>query len=360
MKKKRRHVKRYSPPGTSPGTLPPPAPSAAGPARLRLASYGPGFLQETSVSRPREVVPAIPAGRKGWLRVVGHEQSMLAELGGCLGVHPLVLEDVVNLGQRPKLENHESYLFMVIDLVVPGGNGLLEERQVSLLLFSDLVVSIEEDESDLFRLVEGRLRSEAGKMRSQGVDYLAYALLDAAVDHFFPVLEQTGDEIDELEERLLAQPDKGAFERLYSVKRNLLRMRKIAWPLREMVGALTRTESALLREGTSIWLRDVYDHTVQIMEIIESFREMTASLVDLYLSIVSNRMNEVMKVLTIIATIFIPLTFIAGVYGMNFNPEAGPLNMPELTWRLGYPAALAVMAIVALGMLWMFKRRKWI
>jgi len=197
-------------------------------------------------------------------------------------------------------------------------------------------------------------------MRGLGVDYLAYALVDAAVDHFFPVLEKVGETIDAIEDDLLARPDSRGFERLHETKRDLLRLGRATWPLREAVAKLARTDVGLVREGTRVWLRDVYDHTVQIIDIVETFRDMTGELVDLYLSSVSNRMNEIMKVLTVIATIFIPLTFIVGLYGMNFNTQAGPLNMPELNWRWGYPAVWAVMVAVALGMLWMFRRRRWL
>jgi magnesium transporter len=191
-------------------------------------------------------------------------------------------------------------------------------------------------------------------MRLQGVDYLAYSLVDAAVDHYFPTLERVGDRIDDVEDVLLEKPDRESFENLHQIKRDLLRIRKATWPLREMVGALARTDSQLVREGTKVWLRDVYDHAVQVIDIVETFREMTQELADLYLSSVSNRMNEIMKVLTIIATVFMPLTFIVGVYGMNFH------HMPELAWIWGYPLVWVVMLLIAGGMAWMFRRRGWL
>jgi magnesium transporter len=350
---RKRLVKRFSPPGSSPGTLLPPVATAAGRGRVTLLTYAPDGVTEQAIAAVAQA-PAPEAGKPAWLRIIGHDTAALAALSQAFGVHPLVLEDVVNVGQRPKVQEFDHYLFVVVDVLRFDANGALGEEQVSLLLFENLLVSIEEKESDLFRPVEERLHAQGGKMRSQGVDYLAYALVDAAVDHYFPTLERLGEQLDDVEDILLGKPDRESFQELHRIKRDLLRMRKSTWPLREMVGALARTDSDLVREGTRVWLRDVYDHAVQIIDIVETFREMTQELVDLYLSSVSNRMNEIMKVLTVIATIFMPLTFIAGVYGMNFA------HMPELAWRWGYPVVLAAMASVAAGMAWMFRRRGWL
>ena len=356
---RRRSVKRFHPPGTSPGTLA--FPAEAGPqARITLLTYGEGGVEERGAASVAEVPLPVPAGRKAWLRLVGHSAAVLGALTERFGVHPLVVEDVANLGQRPKVEEFDDYLFIILDVLRARPDGSIEEEQVSLLLFEDLLITVQERESDLFTLVEERLRTGRGKMRGLDVDYLAYALVDAAVDHFFPTLEVVGERIDGIEDELLASPDRKSFERLHATKRDLLRLRKATWPLREAVAKLARVEGRLVREGTRVWLRDVYDHAVQIIDIVETFRETTSELVDLYLSSVSNRMNEIMKVLTVIATIFIPLTFIVGVYGMNFSADAGPLSMPELRWRWGYPVVWAVMAAIAGGMLWMFRRRRWL
>jgi magnesium transporter len=327
---------------------------AAGPARLSLITYGPERLAERPVSALSEVPSMIPAGEQAWLRIVGHETSVLGELVSRFGVHPLVVEDVANVGQRPKVEQFDRYLFVVVDILRFGANGTLAEQQVSLLIFENLLVTIEEQESDQFKLVVERLRAQGGKMRQLAVDFLAYALVDTAVDHYFPTLERVGDQIDAVEDVLLEKPDRESFEELHRIKRDLLRIRKATWPLREMVGALVRTDSELMRESTKVWLRDVYDHAVQVIDIVETFREMTQELADLYLSSVSNRMNEIMKVLTIIATVFMPLTFIVGVYGMNFH------YMPELAWKWGYPLVWLVILLVAGGMAWMFRRRGWL
>ena len=351
---RRRLVKRFHPPGTTPGTLAPPVEGAAGQARLSLFTYTAERAVEHPITALSEVASLIPPGEQAWLKIVGHETPVLAELGNHFGVHPLVLEDVTNVGQRPKVEEYDTYVFVVLDLMRFDGRGALQEEQLSLLLFENLLISIQERESDLFKLVEERLRAQSGRMRTQRVDYLAYALIDAGVDCYFPTLERVGELIDGVEDVLLEKPNRETFEELHRIKRDLLRMRKATWPLREMVGAIARTNSSLVREGTRVWLRDVYDHAVQIIDIVETFREMTSELADLYLSSVSNRMNEVMKVLTVIATIFMPLTFIVGVYGMNFQ------HMPELSWLWGYPAVWAVMLLVAGGMAWMFKRRGWL
>jgi magnesium transporter len=351
---RRRVIKRFHPPGTTPGTVAPAAEGAAPPASLALFTYGPEKLAEQPLAALSEIPARIPAGEQAWLRIVGHDASVLRDLATRFGVHALVVEDIANVGQRPKVEQYPSYLFVIIDVLRFGTDGTLSEQQVSLLLFENLLVTVEERESDVFKLVVERLRAQGGKMRQLAVDYLAYALVDAAVDHYFPTLERVGEEIDAVEDVLLDRPDRKSFEELHRIKRDLLRMRKATWPLREMVGALARTDSALVHDGTRVWLRDVYDHAVQVIDIVETFREMTQELADLYLSSVSNRMNEIMKVLTVIATIFMPLTFIVGIYGMNFQ------RMPELAWIWGYPTVWLVMLLVAGGMAWMFRRRGWL
>ncbi len=349
-----RVVKRFHPPGTAPGTIAPPVASAAGPVSVSVVTYTAERATTQAVERVADV-PALVVGRdSAWLRIVGHDTGVLSELAEVFGVHPLVLEDVANVGQRPKVEEFDRYLFVVVDVLRCNGGGELEEEQISLLLFENLLISIQEHASDLFRPVEERLNSPGSKVRQQRVDYLAYALVDAAVDQHFPTLERIGEQIDEVEEVLLDRPDRESFEALHRIKRRLIRLRKATWPLRETISGLTRTDSGLVREGTRVWLRDVYDHTVQIIDVVETFRELTSELADLYLSSVSNRLNEVMKVLTVISTTFLPLTFIVGVYGMNFS------NMPELSWRLGYAMIWGVILAVAAGMVWMFRRRGWL
>ena len=256
------------------------------------------------------------------------------------GLHPLALEDTVNLHQRPKVETYDGYLFIVLRMPValPSTDGVsasrLETEQVTMALGRDFVVTFQERSGDCFGPVRHRLRNPGGQIRQRGPDYLAYALIDAAIDAFFPILEAYGEQVEELEDDVVSQPGNRQIARIHELKRNLLTARRALWPLRDMVNALLREDSPLIDKQTLIYLRDCHDHASQLIDMIETYREICSGLVDIHLSSVSNRMNEVMKVLTIIATIFIPLTFIAGVYGMNFDPHAGPLSMPELELAL--------------------------
>jgi magnesium transporter len=286
---------------------------------------------------------------------------LIGRMGQRLRLHPLALEDVVNTGQRPKTDDFGNSLFVVLDLFAfgPGKNGL-EREQVSLVLQEGLVLSVRERESGVFDPVRERLKADGSRMRTLPADYLAYALVDAVVDHLFPVLERFGERIEDAEEGIMEEPDPGDLNALHVLRRDLLLLRKSTWPLREVMGRLLRSDSSLIHDETRLYLRDVEDHVTLCLDIIETYREMVASLTELYLSAVSNRLNEVMKVLTIIATIFIPLSFIASLYGMNFDRNAGPLNMPELGWAWGYPFALLIMAATAGALLLFFRRRGWV
>ncbi|MGC8915379.1 MAG: magnesium/cobalt transporter CorA [Thermoanaerobaculum sp.] len=342
----RRRFKRYHPPGTSPGTLV----ETGVRAELVLVRYG---RQGVTRDLPATVSQALSMPReKAWLRILGLDSNAVRELGERAGVHPLVLEDALNAGQRPKAEEHEGFLFLVVDVPSFAG-GKLDEVQVSFLLFPNLVVSIEERPNAFFTGVERRLAAGQGRLFDLGCDYLLYALLDAAVDHYFPVLESIGENLENLEERLLAQHDQ-VLPTLHQLRRDLLRLRRSLWPLRDAVGSLLRDDSPKVSAAVRVFLRDVQDHTLYLLDIVETYREMAASLLDLYLSAVAQRSNEVMKVLTVIGTIFLPLTFLVGVYGMNFQ------HMPELAWPWAYPALWVFMVILALGMLRAFRRRGWL
>ncbi len=354
-----RFMKRYSAPGSVPGSFVDRAPE--GPrAALEVIVYAPDTYRRFEISS-LDKLPDPTAGKVTWLNVAGLDGDVLQRLASRFGIHPLVMEDVVNLGQRPKVESYDGYLYVVLDLVTWSEDEMQVEReQVSLLLLEGLVISIQERPGDVFDPVRERLASAKGRIRGVGADYLLYALLDAAVDHLFPVLESVGDRIEDLEDGLVEEPSREHLGTLHSIKRDLLGLRRSTWPLREMTARLARGESEAFAAETVIYLRDVADHAVQVLDLLESFRDVVSGLMDLYLSSVSNRMNEVMKVLTVIATIFMPLGFIAGLYGMNFNPAASPYNMPELGWRYGYPFAIGVMATVAAVMLFYFYRRKWL
>ncbi len=355
----RRIFKRFQPPGTAPGTLAPPEVMPTEPTRLEWVAYDGEAVERAEVADVAAARARVRDGRRSWLRVVGHDAGTFSDLGEILGVHPLVLEDMWNVGQRPKIEDHGDYLFVVLQVVRETTPGAVDEEQVALLLFDDLLVTVEERGNELFRPIDLRLDAGRGRIRTAGLDYLAYAVIDTVVDYLFPLLETFSQRIEETEDALIENEGQVGIEDILRIKRDLLRIRRVAWPTREMTSSLTRWETARIAPETRPFLRDVHDHAVEILEIAESFRETATGLMDIYLSSVSNRMNEVMKVLTIIATIFIPLTFIAGVYGMNFSHEASPWNMPELYWRFGYPAVWLVMLAVTGGMIVLFRRKGW-
>ncbi len=354
-----RFLKRRHAPGTAPGTLPE-AVAPAVPSRARLTEYGLDVLAESELARPEEMDEAAVA-ETCWLDIEGLDVGMIGDLGARLDVHPLALEDVVNVGQRPKVDEYEDFLFVVLEhFFFSDGADTLAREQVSVVLQKGLVLSVREHRSDLFEPVHERLRSGKARIRGGGAGYLAYALIDTVVDNLLPVLESVGERIEDLEGSILENPTRDDVAALHVIKRDLLMLRRSAWPLRDMLNQLLRSDTDLINDETRLYVRDAVDHAALALDIVETYREMVSSLMDLYLSSVSNRMNEVMKVLTIIATIFIPLGFIAGLYGMNFDPSASPYNMPELGWYWGYPVALLLMAVVAIGLLLFFRRRGWI
>lgn len=356
-----RSHKRLSEPGSAPGTLRAPAERRVETVTVTVMIYGPDDLKETRCSSIEETLAALREESSGvtWVHVAGiHEIAGLEALGKRFGLHPLTLEDVVNAGQRPKLEDYDDYLFVVMR-VIHSAEAVAGE-QISMYLGRGWVLTFEEIPEDAFDLVRDRIRRGKGQIRSAGADYLAYAIVDAVVDHYFPVLEELGERIEAVEDELVADPTHDTLEKIHQLKRELLLLRRAAWPQREVISALGRGEAELVRRETRVFLRDCYDHTIQIMDIVETYRDLANSMMDLYLSSVSNRINEIMKVLTVIASIFIPLSFIAGVYGMNFNTKASPLNMPELDWYWGYPVLWLLMIALAAGMLLYFRRKKWI
>ncbi|MBM3311709.1 MAG: magnesium/cobalt transporter CorA, partial [Candidatus Aminicenantes bacterium] len=284
-----------------------------------------------------------------------HDPDLINRLGTAYELHPLILEDIMTTSQRPKMEDLGSSVYVVLKMLELDGPGAaIVTDQLSLVFGKNYVVSFQEKPGDMFDQVRERLRQGKGRLRKMGADYLAYALLDAVVDHYFVVLESLGERVEALEEELVGDPSQATLHRIHALKREMIFLRKSVWPLREVVAKLERAESELIKESTEIFFRDVYDHTIQVIDNIETFREMLSGMLETYLSSVSNRMNRVMKVLTIIATIFIPLTFLAGVYGMNFE------HMPELKWRYGYFLVWGVMIALGAGMAIAFKRKKWL
>ncbi len=351
--------KRFHKPGTSPGTLQAVENPDGEPVRITVIDYGPEYLVERELHGLEEILEFRDTPTVTWINIEGlHDLELLRGLGRELGFHPLTLEDVVNCGQRPKIEDYGPYHFMVLKSLRLHDEHL-EIEQISFFLSGHYIITLQEIPGDSFEAVRQRIRQGKGLIRRMGPDYLAYALVDALVDEFFPILEAYGERLEDLENTLVARPTPGVLHTLNRIKRELLVLRRVAWPERELLSHLQRDESHIIRPETQVYLRDCYDHVVQIIDMVETYRDIAAGMLDVYLSSTSNRMNEIMKVLTIISTIFIPLNFIAGVYGMNFDTEVSPLNMPELHWYFGYPAVLAVMLTVAGGLVFYFHRKGW-
>jgi magnesium transporter len=291
-----------------------------------------------------------------WINVNGiHDIGLIEALGKCFDLHPLTLEDIVNTAQRLKIEEFPNYMFIVLKMMkFNEAANSVEIEHASLILGGNYVISFIEDEGDVFDEVRDRIRSAKGRIRSMKSDYLAYSLMDAVVDNYFLSVERIGDRIEDIDDQILVEPKPEDIKEIHRLKRDILSLRKAVWPLREEIGALGKSESAMIGPETKVFWRDLYDHTIQIIDMVETFRDILGGMHDTYLSSISNRMNEIMKVLTIIATIFIPLTFIVGIYGMNFE------HMPELKWPLGYYMIWGIMLAVAIGLLVFFKRKKWI
>ncbi|HYU31430.1 MAG TPA: magnesium/cobalt transporter CorA [Thermoanaerobaculia bacterium] len=352
--------KRYHTPGTAPGTLRPLEMPGAGPVRVTVIDYGPDHLEEKVVERFEDLLPYRNSPTTTWINVEGLTDVPLLEfLGQNFGIHVLTLEDILNCGQRPKIEDYGTYHFLVMKSLALR-EECLEIEQISFILGKNYVITLQEIPGDSFEAVRQRIRRGKGQIRKAGADYLVYALVDALIDEFFPVLERVGEHVEELEDTVILRPSPEILQRVHEVKRDLLVLRRTAWPERDTISSFSREESHLIREETKIFIRDCYDHMVQVIDMIETYRDLASGLQEAYLSSLSNRMNEIMKVLTIISTIFIPLTFIAGIYGMNFDPHTSPWNMPELEWYWGYPFSLAMMAIVAIALVLFFRRKRWL
>jgi magnesium transporter len=353
-----RFVKRVSRKiGLSPGTLVHIGKKKIEKVRIRIIDYDEAQLQEKEAKTIEECFPFKDLPTVTWVNIDGlHDIKLMEKIGKHFGLHPLVLEDILNTDQRPKIEDFDDYIFVVLKMLYfDEDENEIRTEQVSIILGSNFVLSFQERVGDIFNPLRERIRNAKGRVRRMGSDYLAYTLLDAIVDNYFIVLEKLGEKIEGMEEELVSNPTPETLQSIHNLKREMIFLRKSVWPLREVVSRLERGESKLIKDSTGIYLRDVYDHTIQVIDTIETFRDMLSGMLDIYLSSVSNRMNQVMKVLTIIATIFIPLTFVAGIYGMNFE------YMPELKWHWFYPKAFWVVMIGVAGvMLVYFRRKKWL
>ncbi|MBW4691197.1 MAG: magnesium/cobalt transporter CorA [Lyngbya sp. HA4199-MV5] len=350
----------YDIPGSMPGTLN--IETDSSPPVIVLIDYDEANAVRQEIETPEDTIPFLDTESVSWIDVKGlGSEDVLRRLGKVFSLHPLVLEDIVNVPQRPKIEEYDEQLLIIARMVTikASGSGFISE-QVSLVLGKHYLLTVQEEpEYDCFGPIRERIRTNKGTIRKHGADYLAYALLDAIIDGFFPVLEEYGEKIEELEDEVVSNPSHQTLEKIHSVKRELLGLRRAIWPQRDAINALIRDGSDLISHDVHIYLRDCYDHAIQVLDMVETYRELAASLMDVYLSSVSNKMNEIMKLLTVISSIFIPLTFIAGVYGMNFNTEKSPFNMPELDWYWGYVACWAVMLATAFSLIFFFWRRGW-
>jgi magnesium transporter len=353
---KRIFKKRSKKSGLPPGTLVHVGERTAGTVEISAISYDKANFHEIKrVNSIEECVRLDNTAAVTWINIEGiHQTEVIQKIGDCYGFHPLVLEDILNTDQRPKMEDYKDYTFIVLKMLHDSAPEIIAE-QVSMILGRNFVISfLEGIRGDVFKSTRERIRSGKGRLREMKADYLAYSLIDAVVDNYFVILEKMGERIEDLEEELLSNPTTGTVHVIHQLKREMIFLRKAVWPLREVINTLVRGDSSLISDSTRTYLRDVYDHTIQVIDSVETFRDMLSGMLDIYLSSISNRLNEIMKFLTIIGTIFIPLTFITGIYGMNFE------YIPELKWKWGYFGVLTLMLGIGIFLLFYFKKKKWL
>ncbi|MBN1621283.1 MAG: magnesium/cobalt transporter CorA [Endomicrobiales bacterium] len=342
--------------GLPPGTLIHIGEQKTQQVKMSVMEYNEGHFAEKDIIDINEALSYKKTSNVTWLNVIGlHDTAAISKIGDGYGIHSLVLEDIVNTAQRPKTEDFEEYIYLVLKMLTYDENKQeIDVEQVSFILGRNFIISFQEKEGDVFDVIRDRIRKSKGRIRKMKTDYLIYALLDAIVDNYFIILEKTGDRIEDMDKALAENPTPKILQSIHKLKQDVLFLRKSIWPLREAVNSLVHSESGLINESINMFFRDVYDHTIQVIDTIETYRDMLSGMLDVYLSVVSNKMNEIMKVLTIIATIFIPLTFIAGIYGMNFE------YMPELKWKFGYFGIWIVIIVVTVAMILYFRKKKWL
>jgi len=329
---------------------------------IDLIDYTEADIHEETIQSPKDIGKLKDTPSISWINVNGiHDVEKIELFGDHFGIHDLTLEDIANTGHRPKIEALDDYIFVVLKMLYKNQDeDDLVSEQISIIFSKTCVLSFQEKEGDVFNHVRDRIRRTVPRVKLMRSEYLAYSLIDAIVDNYYAILEQIGEKIESLEDILINNPSNENLESIHDLKRELIFMRKSVWPLREVVAGLGRLETDLIDSSLDVYLRDLYEHTIQVIDTVETYRDMVSSLMDIYLSSVSNKMNEVMKVLTIIATIFIPLSFLAGIYGMNFDTSASPFNLPELGMRYGYPLFWIIVLIVGIGMFLFFRRKKWL
>lgn len=359
-----RHRTHRKPPGQKPGTAIYTGVQRLDEIKMTVHDFDEEKYEVIPINQIESSEPFLHSVSKTWIQIQGlHDVERLRSVWEYFELHPLIQEDIVNMSQRPKVEHYTDTVFIVMRMITHRNEGDnsqgLETEQVSIVLGKNYVLSFQESDAPVFDPVIKRLELEGTRLRKLNADYLAYALTDTIVDHYYHALDLIGETLESLEELVISDPTEKYLQKIHALRRELIYFRKSVWSLRDGLNSLIRDESPLISEEVKIFIRDVYDHLVQVIDSIETSREMVFGLYDMYMSGLSNRMNEVMKVLTIIATIFIPLTFIAGIYGMNFNPDSSPWNMPELNWYYGYPASLAFMVVLSLIMIYYFRRKGW-
>lgn len=323
--------------------------------KITIIDYNEKQYQEKEVKKVDETFPFKNTPSVTWINLDGlHQIESIQRIGEYFGVHPLILEDILNTHQRPKIEEFETYLYIVLKVLNYGKNQKIEDNQVSLIISKDFLFSFFEKETPILNSLRERIKTNKGRIRKCGTDYLAYAIMDVVVDHYFVIIDKIEDTLETMEEKLITHPDSQDMIEMQRLKRTMIELRKVISPLRELVNMIPKLETPLIQKETLLYFRDIYDHTVRIVEAIEIFRDNLSSLIEIYLSSLSNKMNEIMKVLTMFSTIFIPLTYLAGIYGMNFK------HFPELQWEWGYPAFWIVNLVVMLLLLSYFRNKKWI
>ena len=325
--------------------------------KITLIDYNGDYLAEKNIQNVDELFAVKDKPTVSWIHIDGiHDTRVLEQLGAVFGLHPLILEDILNTDQRPKMEDLGDYIFIVLKRFcnICDQNNDITSEQSSVILGPNYVISLQEKEEDILNPIRDRIRTGKGRIRKAGADYLAYSIIDIILDSYFSILETLGEKIDLEEVALLSNPTGRTLQAIQHLKRDMIFLRKSVWPLRETISALERSESPLIQESTGIYLKDIYDHAIQVLDTVETYRDMLSGMIDIYLSSLSNRMNQVMKVLTVIATIFMPMTFLTGVYGMNFK------HFPELEWRWGYLLFWTVNLAITVVMLILFKRKKWL
>jgi len=342
--------------GLSPGSLVYVGEKQDQPVQISILNYDAEAHEEILNATVSDVANFSPSKALTWIHVSGiHDIAVIEEIGKAFHLHALLLEDIVNTNHRPKIDDYDEYLFVILKMPLAGkADKGLQIEHVCMIIGHDYIILFEEGQSHIFDPVKERIKKGKGRLQKYGVDYLAYALIDMIVDQYYGVLESLGEEIEELEEASLENPDRQLLTRIHNCKHRVMYLRKFIWPFREMISMMLRGESSQIKDYVMVYLQDVYDHVIQIADTVESYRDLLSGIMDIYMSGVNNKMNEVMKVLTIIATLFIPLTFLAGIYGMNFK------YMPELEWQFSYPVFWMVVLLIFLLMLVWFKHKKWI